>query len=265
MALVQGIEESASLGSGYFSERVVVVSDGTLEVRAAQTGDAGNYTCRARNTAGERSRVVGLEVEASYYYAPNSRVTNRHGSGSVINPGGSVGDMRQNGDFHQAVQGHDVILPCPSHGSPPPRLYWLLPGNGVLPAPYYGSRLTVHRNGSLELRAIRAGDGGTLVCVVQGERGEARIQVELSVSGPGGAVELPCLTIATPRATVTWETPDLTQLRVTGQARIYGNRYLSAQGSLVIQNPTSRDTGFYRCTAKNVIGGDSKATYLHVV
>uniref|UniRef100_A0A4W6F248 Ig-like domain-containing protein n=1 Tax=Lates calcarifer TaxID=8187 RepID=A0A4W6F248_LATCA len=369
----------------------------------------------------------------------------------------------------QALKGQTVLLPCPSQGSPPPRLAWLLPGNGVLPAPYYGSRLTVHRNGSLELRGVRASDAGTLVCVVRGERGETRTQVELEVSEtqeevrsphrgppavegpvqksaglieatrsgassdsaqslssgavlpeklhpriqvtqkplqrglslpaaphpisppprstgpasvpavstrtaslvsiingetlrlpcpapqtpgypqgslswtmpsgkvlsrgessdsgqylvqedgtltvqqasvfdrgtytcrstsydsssvsvitvpviviaypprittgpspvtytrPGVAVELPCLTIATPRATVTWQTPDLTQLRVMGQARIYGNRYLSPQGSLVIQNPTSRDTGFYRCTAKNVIGVDTKATYLHVI
>lgn len=82
---------------------------------------------------------------------------------------------------------------------------------------------------------------------------------------PGVAVELPCLTIATPRAMVTWETPDMTQLRVLGQARIYGNRYLSPRGSLVIQKPSSRDTGFYRCTAKNVIGVDTKTTYLHVI
>ncbi|CAL8240908.1 unnamed protein product [Merluccius merluccius] len=644
-----------SLGSGYFSERVVVVSDGTLEVRTAQPGDAGNYTCRARNTAGERSRVVGLEVE-TLYDAPHSGVADGRRGSSGVNPGAGTGETRQNSDFyrygptdgaasrftsvnggvsgdlsksgvissvpnshidranggsklpgrygngvgvhspvngftaplahsviragaggnnniaskqgsvgvqrinqgdvssssspapvagasdggvvrsvsgtgtdtgaargnvlsrslgqpvytgwpsggagaggafngrinanggsasntartmvsvvtsvkHRAGKGQNVVLPCPSHGSPPPRLYWLLPGNGVLPAPYYGSRLTVHRNGSLELRGVWPSDGGTLVCVVQGATGETRIAVELSVSetgegtgedptypqgkpaaerpAPGGpvlpasprsggdprvaaplqpeaprpripigetpppgglllhatltrssgpapvsepvrdqqkpvvtartaslvsiingenlrlpcraphdgpadprrshswtlprgevlsdgessgsgrhavlrdgtlqvqqatvfdrgsyvcrsadrgsaavsvvtvpviviayppritkgpapvtytrpgvAVELPCLTIATPRAAVAWETPDLTQLKVTGQARIYGNRYLSAQGSLVIQNPTSRDTGFYRCTAKNVIGADSKATYLHVV
>ncbi|KAF1382445.1 hypothetical protein PFLUV_G00143860 [Perca fluviatilis] len=409
-----------SLGSAFYSERVVVVSDGTLEVRLAQKIDTGNYTCRASNPAGERSMVVGLEVEAP-----------THG-----------------------LSGH-----VGGRGSPPPRLAWLLPGNSVLPAPYYGSRLTVHRNGSLELRGVRASDGGTLVCVVRGERGQTRIQVELEVSEPqqkarspqrgmpvqksaglievphsgasldstqslssrpvlpetlhpripvtqkplnraqplpaaprpigppphstsriaepavstrtaplvsiingetlrllcpashthgslswtmpsgkvlsqgesgdsrylvqedgtltvqqasvfdrgtytcrsttedfssvsvvtvpviviaypprittgpspatytrsGVAVELPCLTIATPRATITWETPDLTQLRVMGQARIYGNRYLSPQGSLVIQHPTSRDTGFYRCTAKNVIGVDTKATYLHVI
>lgn len=364
----------------------------------------------------------------------------------------------------KALKGQTILLPCPSQGSPPPRLAWHLPGNGVLPAPYYGSRFTVHRNGSLELRGVRVSDGGTFVCVVRGERQEVRIQVELEVSEPleearashrgsggerfvpestrshsrasvdipqsvnsrsmlperlrsripvtqkplqeglafpsaplpivppprsttpvsepvvrtrtdplvtiingetlhlpcpasqtpghtrgslswtlpsgkvlsfsesgdsgrhwiqedgtltvqqtsvfdrgtytcrstsydstsvsavtipviiiayppritmgpspltytrpGVAVELPCLTIATPRATVTWETPDLTRLKAMGQARIYGNRYLSPQGSLVIQNPTDRDTGYYKCTANNEIGVDTKVTYLRVI
>lgn len=677
-----------SSGSGFYSERVVMVSDGTLEVRLAQKIDTGNYTCRASNSAGEKSMMVGLEVEApnhglnwhvggrgwsasngpdtSYssrsgdklnsagliqngftngvrnklgstdsnnnnYSDNNARIKNivsntgintatsglnpalrsdsqnglnrpvsgvttqlgssvisvgpgrhtgikadniginRNGPGilssnnnagnsqstaggdgvernpvtnnneviaagkasndantsrdsgrisgisrnvgvfssSVPNNGAGTGTLRGNGFSgnsnigltnennrnslsagvaagntgdknssntagvvttvkRRAVKGQTVLLPCPSHGSPPPRLAWLLHGNGVLPAPYYGSRLTVHRNGSLELRGVRVSDSGTLVCVVRGERGETRLQVELEVSEPqvearsphrgavverpaqeraglieaprsgvsrdsaqppssrqvlperlhpripvtqkplsggpslpaaprpvgppphsagpvsepvvssrtaplvtiingetlrlacpasqahghtqgsllwtmpsskvlsrgessdsgrysvqedgtltvqqasvfdrgtytcrstsydtssvslvtvpviviayppritigpspltytrpGVAVELPCLTIATPQATVTWETPDLTQLRVIGQARIYGNRYLSPQGSLVIQNPTTRDTGFYRCTAKNVIGVDTKATYLHVI
>ncbi|XP_050926550.1 LOW QUALITY PROTEIN: immunoglobulin superfamily member 10-like [Lates calcarifer] len=631
-----------SLGSGYYFERVVVVSDGTLEVRLAQKADTGNYTCRASNSAGEKSMVVGLEVQALNYgmsgqvggrstnngpgssrsgdninnvgifrygytngassklngnngfsdndgrirdTEPNTGINtatsgsnpalrgdglngfnrpvsgittqlgrsvisvgvsgvtnigikadnvgiNRNGPDIVSSSSNNVGNShstargesfekspgtnnneviagragndantsRDNGRIsgisrnvgvssnvpssknstntalgvvmavkQQALKGQTVLLPCPSQGSPPPRLAWLLPGNGVLPAPYYGSRLTVHRNGSLELRGVRASDAGTLVCVVRGERGETRTQVELEVSEtqeevrsphrgppavegpvqksaglieatrsgassdsaqslssgavlpeklhpriqvtqkplqrglslpaaphpisppprstgpasvpavstrtaslvsiingetlrlpcpapqtpgypqgslswtmpsgkvlsrgessdsgqylvqedgtltvqqasvfdrgtytcrstsydsssvsvitvpviviaypprittgpspvtytrPGVAVELPCLTIATPRATVTWQTPDLTQLRVMGQARIYGNRYLSPQGSLVIQNPTSRDTGFYRCTAKNVIGVDTKATYLHVI
>ncbi|XP_037646666.1 immunoglobulin superfamily member 10-like [Sebastes umbrosus] len=617
-----------SSGSGFYSERVVAVSDGTLQVRLAQMIDRGNYTCRASNPAGERSMVVGLEVEAPNHglggrgwstssghisrsgdsinnaginqygftngdtsklgsnngysdhngrirnFVPNTGaniatsgsnpplrsdsrdVLNRPVSGisvgvsvarnigikadnigingngpGVMSSSNSVGnnhstvrgdsvernpgaknnevnvekagkDATTSGDNgrisgtssnvgvfsssvsnngagtntvvgvvtsvkQRAVKGQTVLLPCPSQGSPPPRLAWLLPGNGVLPAPYYGSRLTVHRNGSLELRGVRVSDGGTLVCVVRGERGQTRIEVELEVSEPqeearsphrgpaverpvqgsrlieaprsgasldlaqslssrpvlpemlhpripvtqkplhkaqslpaaprpvgppprstslvsepavstrtaplvsiingetlrlpcpashtsgftqgslswtmpsgkalsrgksadsgkyqvqedgtltvqqasvfdrgtytcrstsgdsssvsvitvpviviaypprittgpspvtytrtGVAVELPCLTIATPRATVTWEAPDLTQLRVMAQARIYGNRYLSPQGSLVIQNPSSRDTGFYKCTAKNVIGVDTKATYLHVI
>ncbi|XP_068602568.1 matrix-remodeling-associated protein 5-like [Brachionichthys hirsutus] len=596
--------------TGFYLERVVVVSNGTLEVRRAQKFDTGNYTCQASNSAGERSTVVGLEVEslnvglsrqaegrswamnagrntvpqpglkpATTGFNPALRRdsqngisgtaaqhsstvirgavdkntgikadhtgtngngpgfrtnANNEGNGHSTVRGYSVerdsetdnnnviaGKAANNGDTHQdggvlhgisrivrvhsssvsnndtgtrpgngfsrssgssssarvpasngstktstnvvvgtaatlklqAMKGQTLLLPCPSQGSPPPRLAWLLPGNGVLPAPYYGSRLTVHRNGSLELRGVRPSDAGTLVCVVKGERDEKRIQVELEVSeskeearslhrGPTGerpvqenvsssesprsvfperlhpripvtqkplyrgpplfaapqpagppprstsalpapavstrtaplvsiingdmlrlpctdsqsqahtqasftwtmpsgkvlsrgegaesgrhfvredgtltvqqtsvfdrgtyicrstsfdssvsvmtvsviviayppritvgpsavtytrvgvAVELPCLTIATPRATIAWETPELMRLKATGQARVYGNRYLSPQGSLVIQNPTSRDTGFYRCTANNVIGVDSKTTYLHVI
>ncbi|KAM8855976.1 matrix-remodeling-associated protein 5-like isoform 2-T3 [Spinachia spinachia] len=638
-----------SLGHGFYSERVVATSDGTLEVRLAQKADGGNYTCRASNSAGEKIMVVGLEMEAPNHavsgrvggrvshgngpdsglhsrsgysvdnangdtselsgnnssnkgfsgrngrmrnIVPNpgtssatssfspahmsdrragmngavSEITtgvglagkienepiylriNQNGSGSmksrnivgnsrstvrgesierdpgtynnevfaekagddasgnngrisgtslnvgafatsVSNNGAGTGTLRGNALSRsssssipstnstnvvlgvvttvnqRAVKGQIVLLPCPSQGSPPPRLAWRLPGGRVLPAPHYGSRLIVHRNGSLELRGVRTSDGGTFVCVVSGEREQTRIQVELEVSeaqdearsllggaaveepvqesrlveaprsaasllsaqslnskpvlpetlnpstsvtnepsrraqsipdspppvgpppratspvsqpvlstrtaplvsivngetlrlpcyasnshggragtftwitpsgevlslgesgdkylvqedgtltvqqasvfdrgtytcrsssvdaasvsvatvpviviayppritaGPspatytrtGVAVELRCQTIATPRATITWETPDRTQLRVMGQARIYGNRYLSPQGSMVINNPTRRDTGFYRCTARNVLGVDTQATYLHVI
>ncbi|CDQ86545.1 unnamed protein product [Oncorhynchus mykiss] len=399
---------------------VVVRPDGSLVIQGARGADGGNYTCRASNVAGERSRMMGVEVSVTppSFTLNGTRVSN-------------VGDQRVS-----AVRGQTVILPCPSQGFPPPRLAWLLPGNGVLPAPYYGSRLNVHRNGTLELRGVRASDAGLLVCVARSERGEAQIMVHLEVldtqdpprsrgpvttgkphpvgpvstekhrpvglvsteksrpvglaarsviperkplvisrsaslvsiisgenlrlpcpqtdspsqsssqtqsltwtlpSGgivsrgqtagtgqysilddgtltvqqasvfdrgtyscrstnqdtlsiltvpviviayppritngpppltytrPGVAVQLTCYVIATPRATITWEMPDQSQLRVTGQARLYGNRYLSPQGSLVIQNPTSRDTGFYRCTARNAIGTDTKATYLHVI
>ncbi|XP_061736116.1 matrix-remodeling-associated protein 5-like [Nerophis ophidion] len=591
------------ISSGFYTDRVVAAAGGTLEVRRAQKTDAGNYTCQASNFAGERSMVVGLEVEGNNGFSENNghtrtssgntKVTNglnpaprsdsengfkkstsgittqlsrvvgfdvndsgnvrlkannqgimdknapgtlireittrsrqssagvggfernlgastndfaagkanndqspsrdnskissisrnrvfasstaNHGGSSTLSTTWTIGNSGMNNKNrnsglssaaaagkrpHSAtdkrvgvvttgkklvLKGQTVLLPCPSHGSL--SLTWYLPGNGVLPAPYYGSRLTVHRNGSLEVRGARVSDSGTLVCVVRGDKGEVRIQVELQVSEPqelsrsvlsavprpgdrvqipqsrqiipevpsritvpmktfqqapsslvapdpigppaplavsapavstktaslisitngetlrlscsasqdpkqtqgslswtfpngkvvsrgesgdsgrylvqedgtlvvhqtsvfdrgtytcrsssqdsssvsvvtvpviviaypprittgpspvsytrpGVAVELPCLTIATPRAVVTWETPDMTQLRVMGQARIYGNRYLSPRGSLVIQNPSSRDTGFYRCTAKNVIGVDTKTTYLHVI
>lgn len=431
------------------------------------SSSASNSGAAAAGKLGGRGLSRSTEIGAT---SDNSRKFGASGSsGPVVHNTHAKDAVQVKIVKQKAVRGQTILLPCPSQGSPPPRLTWLLPGNGVLPAPYYGSRLTVHRNGSLELRGARASDSGTLVCVVKGERDETRIHVELEVSEaqgeasvfhrglagertvqestglsaasarsgaplesaqsgssksalsgrllspgpvtqrplsggwsspaeprpfatpshaagphlepavraitaplvtisngetlrlpcpasqthghpqgslswttpsgkvlsqgesadsgrltiqedgtltvlhttvfdrgtytcksasddsslvssvtvpviiiayppritkgpspvtytrPGVAVELPCLTIATPRATVTWETPDLTRLRVMGQARIYGNRYLSPQGSLVIQNPTSRDTGFYRCTANNVIGVDTKATYLHVI
>uniref|UniRef100_A0A671Z3M1 Ig-like domain-containing protein n=1 Tax=Sparus aurata TaxID=8175 RepID=A0A671Z3M1_SPAAU len=415
-----------SLGSGFYSERVVVVLGGTLEVRMAQKIDTGNYTCRASNLAGGRRIVVGLEVEGGRSlstnngpgsvqssrsgdninnagiiqngftngvtsrsnnssingysdnngrirnFVPNTGVSiatsgfnpalrsdshngfnrpvsgvttqlgssgistglsrnigitadntgiNRNGPGILSsqhsvgnshrgdsadrNPGtnnneviagkadardtaGNTGTKNSSNTVvglvttikQRALKGQTVLLPCPSQGSPPPRLAWLLPGNGVLPAPYYGSRLT---DGTLTVHQASVFDRGTYTCRSTSFDSSSVSVVTVPViviayppritmgpspvtyTRPGVAVELPCLTIATPKATVTWETPDLTQLRVMGQARIYGNRYLSPQGSLVIQNPTSRDTGFYRCTAKNVIGVDTKATYLHVI
>ncbi|XP_036815484.1 immunoglobulin superfamily member 10 [Oncorhynchus mykiss] len=514
---------------------VVVQQDGSLVIQGARGADGGNYTCRASNAAGKRSKVMGVEVMVTQpsftlngagggINGADRQIAVVSGSGlsAVISISQSAGrDHRvsagncvsNNGDCKvgdqrvSAVRGQTVLLPCPSQGFPLPRLAWLLPGNGVLPVPYYGSRLTVHRNGTLELRGVRASDSGMLVCVNRGERGEARIMVHLEVSDtkdtphsrgpvttekpfpvgpvskeqprpvgpeqphpvvpisreklrsggpdreetprhrgpvtieksrqetprptspvtnekphlggpvstenplpgvpvqgdtphprgpvpeagrsvvlerkpvvtsisgslvsiingdnlqlpcpqtdspsqgssqtesltwqlpsgvvvsrgqaagtgrysvlddgtltvqqvsvfdrgtyscrsinqdtssiltvpviviayppritngpppltytrPGVAVQLTCYVIATPRATITWEMPDQSQLRVTGQARLYGNRYLSPQGSLVIQNPTSRDTGFYRCSARNVIGTDTKASYLHVI
>lgn len=524
---------------GYWSERVLAVSDGSLMIQGARAGDGGNYTCRASNTAGVSSRVVGLQVEVvspptfSGLWAgdtliprnggevsgPGPVVSSRDGSsagyGRVPESGGATGGYSRAGSGvisggvsgasdqgfsgtsvnrgavvtvrQKAVIGQTVLLFCPAQGSPPPRLAWLLPGNGVLPAPYYGSRLTVHRNGSLELRGVRGSDAGTLVCVARSDGGQARLHVHLEVSEPqetvpyrglglpwrsaprvpvtekpsprvpispvrsasglvlperpasrgvvsperpasggpvlpersasrgsvlperpasrgrdvpdsarprgpglesgrrephvvvssrsaslvsiingenlrlpcpsvlgsspashvtfswtlpsgvvlsqgqssgsgrysvqedgtltvlqasvydrgsyscrstnqnstsvvivpviviayppritsgpspvtytqpGVAMQLTCHAIATPRATITWETPDQTQLQVTGLPRVHGNRFLSPQGALIIQNPSSRDTGFYRCTARNVIGTDTKATYLHVI
>ncbi|XP_077436108.1 matrix-remodeling-associated protein 5-like [Vanacampus margaritifer] len=444
-----------------------LIRNGHSSIREA--GDASNLGARSNEVAAETandanpSRDTTVSRNAMFtssvtkngdgrvsWVRGNSGVTNDKNRSSATSAGTSSTSNKLVGVVttgkQRIMKGQTVLLPCPSHGSPP--LTWYLPGNGVLPAPYYGSRLTVHRNGTLELRAARLSDSGTLVCVVSGEKGETRIQVELEVSEPqeasrplssvasrsaaaqqasqtgqllpvvphppipvsqktlpsgpsslvaadpvgppspsaisapavstqtaslmsitngetlrlpcsssqapkhsvgslswtfpsgkvlsrgesgdsgrylvqedgtlviqqasvfdrgtytcrstspdtslvslvtvpviiiaypprittgpspvtytrpGVAVELPCLTIATPRAMVTWETPDMTQLRVLGQARIYGNRYLSPRGSLVIQKPSSRDTGFYRCTAKNVIGVDTKTTYLHVI
>ncbi|XP_054644006.1 matrix-remodeling-associated protein 5-like [Dunckerocampus dactyliophorus] len=446
---VGGRSVGSNLGAGSNE-----VADGKSNTDANPSRDSSKISSISRNgvfvssTANHSGRGTLSTSRTNSNSGMNDKNRNNGGAGAAGTGTGSspnklVGVVTTAKQL--VMKGQTVLLPCPSHGSPP--LTWYLPGNGVLPAPYYGSRLTVHRNGSLELRGARVSDSGTLVCVVRGDKGETRIQVELAVTEPqevsrstssavprsrapiqasesrpllpelplritvppkplqrgpslladrdpvgppaplavsapavstqtaslmsiingetlrlacslsqaskhtqdslswtfpngkvvsrgdsgdsgryfvqedgtlvvqqtsvfdrgtytcrstshdsssvsvvtvpviiiaypprittgpspvtytrpGVAVELPCLTIATPRAMVTWETPDMTQLRVMGQARIYGNRYLSPRGSLVIQNPSSRDTGFYRCTAKNVIGVDTKTTYLHVI
>ncbi|KAM4560754.1 matrix-remodeling-associated protein 5-like [Fundulus diaphanus] len=424
---VIAVKKSNDANTSRDNNRVTVISTRGQSLNGSYSGN-GAGTSTLRGHAFSRDSHLGGNTDNRGNSVSSS------GNSDATLGGGKTSKQR-------AVTGQTVILPCPYQGYPPLRLAWLLPGNGMLPAPYYGSRLTVHRNGSLELRDVRSSDGGTLMCLVKTERGDALMRVQLEVSEPwvdvtsqkggeeenlsrtgglnatqslltraasplkhlhgglgmpdtphsvnsppssgsvskttvntrttppvstingetlrlhcpasqtrstvswttpggqmlsrgdrgdlgrylvqedgtliirqvsvfdrgsytcrlyspvssavsvitvpviviaypprittgpspvtyttrGVAVELPCLTIGAPRATVIWETPDLTKLSVMGQPRIYGNLYLSPHGSLVIQNPTHRDTGFYRCIAKNVIGVDSKATYLHVM
>uniref|UniRef100_M4AN26 Immunoglobulin superfamily member 10-like n=1 Tax=Xiphophorus maculatus TaxID=8083 RepID=M4AN26_XIPMA len=289
-----------NLGSGLSSQRVVAISDGTLEVSSAQKIDSGNYTCRASNSAGIRSMVVTLEVETSNAtqslptrtvsllqhsqrglgMPDRSHSINSSPSGSVSKPTVSTSTS----PLVSTINGETLRLHCPAsttRGS----VSWTMPSGKILSRGDSGDlgRYVVQEDGTLIIKQVSVFDRGSYICRFSSHDSSSvsvttvpviviayppRITIgpsPVTYTRGGVAVELPCMAIATPRATVSWETPDLTQLRVMGQPRIYGNLYLSPQGSLVIQNPTHRDTGFYRCIAKNVIGVDSKATYLHVM
>uniref|UniRef100_A0A3B5KP80 Ig-like domain-containing protein n=1 Tax=Xiphophorus couchianus TaxID=32473 RepID=A0A3B5KP80_9TELE len=289
-----------NLGSGLSSQRVVAISDGTLEVSSAQKIDSGNYTCRASNSAGIRSMVVTLEVETSNAtqslptrtvsllqhsqrglgMPDRSHSINSSPSGSVSKPTVSTSTS----PLVSTINGETLRLHCPAsttRGS----VSWTMPSGKILSRGDSGDlgRYVVQEDGTLIIKQVSVFDRGSYICRFSSHDSSSvsvttvpviviayppRITIgpsPVTYTRGGVAVELPCMAIATPRATVSWETPDLTQLSVMGQPRIYGNLYLSPQGSLVIQNPTHRDTGFYRCIAKNVIGVDSKATYLHVM
>ncbi|CAL8340767.1 unnamed protein product [Boreogadus saida] len=243
--------------------RVAAFSNGTLELRSPRRVDAGRLTCVARSEGGEARLGVDLRVAP-----PPSRSTGRRYKSRVAPV--------------MVLNGGPLWLHCPVDSDPPLRLSWTLPTGVVLVQPQTAGRYAVLLNGTLAVRQASPHDHGSYVCRTSDWRSVAvpTVRAEVVVvshparitNGPppvshaqrGVALQLDCVATGAPRAEVAWETPDRTRLAVGTQPRLYGNKYVHPQGALVIQNPTPRDAGLYRCTARNAVGVDSKQTYLNV-
>ncbi|XP_010131494.1 PREDICTED: matrix-remodeling-associated protein 5 [Buceros rhinoceros silvestris] len=230
--------------------------DGILHISSLSAGDAGTYRCTARNPGGYVERVVflkvGLRPEISNQY--NNLV-------SIIN-------------------GETLQLHCITQPNQRAQISWTLPSGMVLDAPQAVGRFSLLENGSLTVREASVFDRGTYLCKVSTEYGTSVMNVPVIViayppritsepapviyARPGNSVKLNCMAIGIPKAEVTWELPDKSHLTTGAQSRLYGNKFLHPQGSLVIQQSTQRDAGFYKCTAKNILGSDSKTTYIHI-
>ncbi|XP_073701959.1 matrix-remodeling-associated protein 5 [Garra rufa] len=232
--------------------------DGTLVIRDPTVSEVGRYRCIGRNSAGYVERTVTLESQKRI----KPEITNKYSSlVSIIN-------------------GENLHLNCLSGGHPLPKLTWTLPNGVALTRPQTNGRYSVLNNGTLTVQRTSVYDRGMYLCQTTNEHGSSSLSVSVIViayppritkgpqpvtyARPGVAVQLNCMPLATPKAEVVWEMPDGLQLKVGIQPRLYGNKYLHPQGSLVIQNPSSRDNGVYKCTAKNVVGSDSRSTYVYV-
>lgn len=150
----------------------------------------------------------------------------------------------------------------------------------LLDGPQTRGRFSLWENGTLTVRDASVFDRGTYVCKVDTEYGPSVMNFPVIViayppritseptpviyTRPGNTVKMNCMAMGIPKAEITWDLPDKSHLTAGAQARLYGNRFLHPQGSLTIQQATHRDAGFYKCTAKNILGTDSKTTYVHV-
>ncbi|XP_073699212.1 matrix-remodeling-associated protein 5 [Garra rufa] len=243
------------LASGVQFNKFLHKSDGTLVISNPALSEAGTYRCLGRNAAGMVERIVTLMP------GHKPQINNRYNSPISI------------------TNGQSLHLHCLSN-TDSVRLTWTLPSGMVLNRPQRAGRYAVLPNGTLSIQQTSVHDRGSYSCRASNEYGSSMLTVPVIIiayppritSAPasstyakrGVAVQLNCAAIGIPKAEVAWETPDRTRLSVSPQPRLIGNKYLHPQGSLIIQNPTIRDAGLYRCTAKNVVGVDTKSTYLYV-
>uniref|UniRef100_A0A8C5DRY3 Ig-like domain-containing protein n=1 Tax=Gouania willdenowi TaxID=441366 RepID=A0A8C5DRY3_GOUWI len=249
------LPDGTSLQSGARFSKFFHRPDGSLIISNPSVAELGMYRCLGQNFGGLVERIVTL--------SPGRRpeINNRYNSPiSVMN-------------------GETLLLHCQTTAEPL-RLTWTLPSGVVLNRPQRAGRYAIMPNGTLAIRQVSVYDRGSYVCRAANEYGSSVLSLSVIViayppritSGPpsvtyakrGVAVQLNCLATGIPKADVAWETPDKMRLVISAQPRLFGNKYLHPQGSLIIQNPTQRDAGIYRCTARNAIGTDTKTTFLNV-
>ncbi|XP_076002328.1 immunoglobulin superfamily member 10 isoform X2 [Genypterus blacodes] len=243
------------------NERYLMHVNGSLDIRDVKLVDAGEYVCMARNPAGENRKDYKLDIDG------NPPIINGHRQNRTV-----VKDV--------APKYSRKLIDCKAEGYPIPTVTWIMPDNIFLSAPYFGSRVNVHLNGTLEIRHVRPTDTAEFICIARNDGGEAVMVVQLEVTSmlrrpifknpfnerviarTGKTTVLNCSADGQPLPEIIWILPNGS--RFTGGLNHSSHHHLGKDGTLVIYNPSREDTGKYRCGAKNFLGYIEKIIVLEV-
>lgn len=244
----------------FSKDRYTFHANGSLSISHVKLLDSGEYVCVAQNPSGDDTRPYTLKV-VSRPPLINGLYTNT----TIIKA--------------TAVRHSKKHFDCRAEGTPAPQITWIMPDNVFLAAPYHGSRVTVHRNGTLEIRNVRPSDSAEFTCVARNEGGESVLVVRLEVSemlrrptfrNPlnakivaqlGEPTALNCSAEGNPPPEIIWIFPSGTQFPKGPHNPQYR---IASNGSLMIHKTARDDAGKYRCGARNQVGYIEKLIVLEV-
>lgn len=244
----------------FSKSRYHIQSNGSLLIKNVHFADAGKYMCIARNPGGDATYLLHLNVASTPPVINGFR-----GNRTVIE--------------EAVVRQARKQMHCKAEGIPKPRITWIMPDNILIHAPYYGSRIVVHRNGTLEIRNVRSSDKAEFTCVASNNVGKSTLVVILDVTqmtrrpmfknpfnqkliaGNQVTAVFNCSANGIPPPEIIWILPNGTRFTSRPEAARY---QMGSDGTFLIHSPVAEDAGKYRCAAKNKIGYIEKLIILEV-
>ncbi|KAJ7414143.1 hemicentin-2 [Willisornis vidua] len=219
-----------------------VLPNGRLRLLRAAPEDAGTYLCVARNpsgTAAGRTRLI-VQVPPIIAASPLELVV---------------------------LEGLEVLLPCPAHGVPEPRVSWSREGALVRGG---GGKATVLPSGELLLRNVQEGDSGSYSCTAVNSVGRAVRQLFLFIHTlptftrlptdvtlkQGERLELVCAAVGSPQPHISWT--------ANGQLITDGVSGQSGRSALRREAATHADSGTYVCHAENSVGAIRATAFVSI-
>ncbi|XP_055367591.1 hemicentin-1 [Betta splendens] len=228
----------------WFHNGLPVALDNTtpLRIQRVSLADQGTYRCVAKNSAGQETLEIKLEIlEAPSFAEPGDAIMER-----VVNT--------------------RVIIPCPAEGSPRPKVRWFKNG---LEIHAEQSELSVARDGALVISPASAGHSGDFKCVATNEAGSVERKTRLKVNVPPEIqdngqspnltvtlkqpITLGCDAFGIPSPTITW-TKNGHPVDTPGVYLQNGNRLLR------IYRVQPEHAGQFTCTAQNM-AGEARRSY----
>ncbi|XP_032819291.2 neuronal cell adhesion molecule-like isoform X6 [Petromyzon marinus] len=207
----------------------------TLSIRDASEADSGSYQCRATNSEGKALHTVTVTVEAKPYWIPPV-------------PESRVYSPRDNAQ-----------LVCRAHGTPKPRIRWLINGAPIDESPADPGRRV--DGDTVMLNDLDVGGSAVYQCEASNRHGTILANAYVSVlavpprmltepdrlymTREKQVVYIECKVFASPRPNILW-------FKGVEGSQLQGTRYRTFEnGTLRITDVRRTDAGTYTCVASN--------------